>query len=245
MSSVGTVLQQEAKAGAEYAALLGNPVYHGVGIPRGHGESVLVLPGLFGNDLYLLPLLDWLRRIGYRPIASHLAFNAGCPNRLVDEVAAMLANRLGAEERLSIVGHSRGGMLGWALASRMGSRVSQLVLLGSPASGLVQLARSGKSLSAASSLGHERVGNASNNARRLLDPDCSFPACGCSYLEDLRRPLNARTLVTSIFSTEDQIVAPRACPVAGATNVKVLGSHSGLVWNVAVYRQLAESLAAS
>src|SRR5207247_1759039 len=52
---------------AELGLLLVEPVFWGVGVRRGDGRPVLVLPGLYGGDRYLSPLRDWLRRIGYSP----------------------------------------------------------------------------------------------------------------------------------------------------------------------------------
>ena len=47
----------------------------------------------------------------------------------------------------------------------------------------------------------------------------------------------------AIYSRDDQIVTPGACEVRGATNVEVGGTHSGLVYNRAVYPPLARFLA--
>ena len=82
VSTSEEVLRREAQALSELAALLRAPIYAGRGVARGDGRLMLVLPGLFGNDLHVQPLRTWLRRIGYVPVASSLAVNAGCPNRL-------------------------------------------------------------------------------------------------------------------------------------------------------------------
>jgi hypothetical protein len=47
----------------------------------------------------------------------------------------------------------------------------------------------------------------------------------------------------AVYSKDDQIVAPAACQFAGATNVEVTGTHSGLVYNRAVYPTMARFLA--
>jgi len=69
------------------------------------------------------------------------------------------------------------------------------------------------------------------------------PACGCPFPEDFRRPLSAQTTVVSIYSRDDPIVPASACLVAGARNVEVHGTHSGLVYNREVYEELVTSLA--
>ena len=45
-----------------------------------------------------------------------------------------------------------------------------------------------------------------------------------------------------MYSLDDPIVPPSACLVAGARNVEVHGTHSGLVFNQEVYEELALSL---
>src|SRR3989337_1667153 len=86
-------LEGEAFALAEFARLFTDPLYYGVGAPRGDGRPALVLPGLFANDWYLWPLRAWLARVGFRPVRSALAVNAGCPERLRRQVEEELRRR--------------------------------------------------------------------------------------------------------------------------------------------------------
>jgi len=239
------VLRREAQALTELAALRLAPVYFGVGLPRGDGRLVLVLPGLFGNDLYLQPLRGWLARLGYRPVRSTIALNAGCPNRLREQVEGELRSRMARHPGpVGLIGHSRGGMLGWALAARLQGAAACLALLGSPAGAVVQMLRRDPAAGIQSIPAAASVVEAGRRAMRLLDPDCDFPTCGCAYPEDLRRPLSATIRILSIYSRDDGIVSPAACPVPGARNVEVGGTHSGLVYNRAVYPELAAFLAA-
>ena len=118
-------LTRETWAWAEFVQLLADPIYYGSGLPRGDGRLVVVLPGLFGNDWYLHPLRVWLGRIGYQPVPSTLAVNAGCPERLTREVEANLARRREAVAGpVALIGHSRGGILARAIASRLGHEAS-------------------------------------------------------------------------------------------------------------------------
>ncbi|OAI38990.1 hypothetical protein AYO38_08560 [bacterium SCGC AG-212-C10] len=234
----------EASALAEYATLSLSPIFFGVGVPRGKGQPVLVLPGLFANDLYLQPLRGWLMRIGYRPLASGLAFNAGCPDRLSRDVEAQIERaNVVARGKLIIIGHSRGGILGWAIAARLGERVAGLVLLGSPAGTLSQALRTSPALDP-SRMAASPVVDAGTRARKLLDPACDFPTCGCAFPNALARPLAGSLPIVSIASRTDAIVPTGACYVAGAKNLIVDGSHSGLVANREVYALLAAELAA-
>jgi triacylglycerol lipase len=226
----------EWQAAGELARLLAHPVYYGVGLPRGGGQLVLVLPGLFGNDFYLEPVHRWLRRIGYRTVRSALAINAGCPERLSRQIEAELA-RHDAEPSgsVALIGHSRGGILGRAIAARLGERASHLILVGSPVASL-----SGPTPASAAA---PAVAEASLRARRLLDPDCTFPDCGCPFVEDVHRPLHAATRLVSFYTREDAVVSPAACQLPHARNVELRGTHSGLVYNVELLREVAAVLA--
>lgn len=238
------VMRAEGQALLELAALQRDPLFYGFGMPRGDGRLVLVVPGLFGSDAYLQPLRGWLMRLGYTPVQSSLTLNAGCPNRLREQVETVLQRRLSARPGpLTLIGHSRGGMLAWAIASRLQAGVAQLALLGSPAAAVVAMMQAAPGESAplpAASF----VADAGARALRLLDPDCAVPNCGCAYPEDLRRALHPATRILSICSRDDPIVSPSACIVPGAENIEVSGTHSGLVYNRAVYRALARFLAA-
>jgi pimeloyl-ACP methyl ester carboxylesterase len=233
----------ESQAFAELAALHASPVFWGRGVPRGDGRLVVVVPGLFGNDMYLRPLRDWLRRMGYRPARSSLTINAGCPNRLLTTIEEGIHRQLAASTGpVALIGHSRGGMLCWALASRLGTRVSHLALVGSPAPAVVEMFRQQRTYTP-TGVAHAGVAAAGQRAMRLFDPDCTVPACGCEYVQDITRPLAASTKVLSVTSRDDPIVPRRATEVRRGENVTVGGSHSGLAHNRAVYEHLGRFLA--
>lgn len=232
----------EWRAAGELAQLVADPVYYGRGVARGNGRLVLVLPGLFGNDLYLQPLRSWLRRLGYWPVRSKLAVNAGCPERLSREVEQELERqRKERPGRVALIGHSRGGILARAIAVRLQDQVSHLAVLGSPIGALLQMS---PEAIARTPPGFPAVAEASNRARKLLDPDCAYPLCGCPFLVDLPRPVSPRTRVASFYTRDDAVVTPAACQIPGAHNIEVNGTHSGLVCNRAIYRQLGPFLAA-
>ena len=241
----GAIFRREAQALGELTALHRDPVFYGRGVPRGDGRVVVVVPGLFGNDMYLQPLRAWLARIGYSPARSTLSINAGCPDRLRTQVERSLQPRL--ERRpgpICLIGHSRGGMLAWAIASRLQQRVSHLALLGSPAPAVVAMMLEAATY-APSTVATSSVAAAGARALKLMDPDCTVPACGCPYTDDLRRPLNPATRVMSIYSRDDPIVRPEASRVTTGDNVEVRGSHGGLAYNRTAYAHLARFLASS
>jgi len=234
-------LAGESLAVAEFAQLFRDPIYYGVGTARGDGRHVVVLPGLFGNDWYLYPLRSWLARIGFRPVRSSLAINAGCPERLSRQVEKEIERRvLSRPGPVALIGHSRGGILARAIAARLGEQASHLILLGSPVGAIER--STGWPAVGSGNPSHSSVAQASNRARSLLDPDCDVPQCGCPFPEDLRRTLSAKTAVVSIYSQNDPVVPAWSCPIPGARNVEVSGTHTGLVYNGAVYRELASVL---
>jgi len=234
-------VSREPLALQEFALLMADPVFYGVGVPRGDGRPALVLPGLFANDFYLQPMHSWLGRIGYRPVPSTFWVNAGCPERLTGQAQEALERRLSRSERPAvIIGHSRGGILAKAIATRLSERASHLVLLGSPVGAMMRYnwgdARN------APTAASRTLGEASSRIRNLLDPDCDAPGCGCAFFADLRAPLNQSTKVVSIYSRDDPIVPAWSCQIPGAENIEVSGTHSGLAFNGAVYGALAEQL---
>jgi pimeloyl-ACP methyl ester carboxylesterase len=244
----GSILN-ERLALSEYWSLQADPAFRGVNIPRGDGKLVLVLPGLFGNDFYLQPVRTWLSRIGYRPAMSMLRVNAGCPKRLLASVEESFAPGLARHSGdVAIIGHSRGGMLGKALITRLGDRVTQFVAVGSPVGAMLRLGRGGLQRFASGrtddsdNVAHSSVIDAGRQAMRLLDPDCESPLCGCEYIDDLLAPFPAGVRVTAIYSTDDPVVSPDACPIDGGENIAVSGTHSGLMFNRAVYPHLARAL---
>ena len=118
---------------AELGLLLADPVYWGWGVPRGDGHPVLVLPGLLGGDDYLQPLRDWLRRIGYRPLRSGLDSNPGWSERLVRELGEIAEDAFRKDgRRVTIIGHSLGGVQGRSIAVRRPHAVRHVITLGSP-----------------------------------------------------------------------------------------------------------------
>lgn len=238
---------REARVLEEYWTLQQDPILRGEGVVHGANSGVLLIPGLFGNDFYMATARNWLQRIGYRPIASSINWNVGCPRRLMDQVAQV--PELQGGEPLAIVGHSRGGMLAKALCARLGDRVSHLILAGSPVGGMLAAGRHGmQAYVNAMQGGDERsprgwMFRTSRALTKLLDPECETPLCDCEYMQALFAPLAASTRVTSIYSPTDAVVPATSSVIPGAQNIEVQGSHGGLMFNVEVYRHIAAALA--
>ena len=220
-------LALEQRAGVELAELLASPVYYGLGVPRGDGRSVLLLPGFLGSDSYLTILGGWLRRIGYRPAQSGIPFNAGSMVRLLRHVERRCEELAAREGRLTIIGHSLGGIFARITAVNRPDLVEDVIALGSPL-----------------------VGNPRHASHPLVRALGDMMILGDSEREDwamrqLAQPLSEDVRLTSIYTREDAVVHYRACldddPQSDC--IEVRGTHTGLAWNAAVYRHLGRLLA--
>ena len=123
----------EALFPLDWVALHASPVYYGFGVPRGHGEPVILVPGFLGDDRYLTEMHLWLRRIGYRPYFSGIGRNVDCPELLTQRLLMTIdAAYEETHQKVTIVGHSLGGMLARAAAHREADKVKQVITMGSP-----------------------------------------------------------------------------------------------------------------
>jgi pimeloyl-ACP methyl ester carboxylesterase len=117
----------------EFGRLMVDPIFWGWGVRRGDGHSIIVLPGFGGGDDYLQPLHSWLYRIGYKPVASGLDVNPGWSSELVEGLGELVEDEFRrSESTVTIIGHSLGGMYGYAIAARQPQMIRQVVTLASP-----------------------------------------------------------------------------------------------------------------
>ncbi len=220
----------EQRAGLELAELLTSPLYYGVGVPRGDGAPVLLVPGFLGSDDYLSVLYGWLRRIGYRPFASGLV----CIGR-IDRLLARLLRRveavaIAAGRPLVIIGHSLGGMLCCAAAHRRPDLIDHVITLGTA-----------RAADAGDDASHPLV-------RAMADALLGEGAPAWQRVAEhgmLGQPLPDGLRLTCIYSRDDAVVDWTACldddPRTGLYEVR--GTHTGLAWNAQVYSRLGRVLA--
>jgi len=122
----------ELRCHVEFARLLVDPVWRGVAIPRGQRDPVLVVPGVLSGDRSTLPLRQWLGRMNYRPQKAGMELNLDCSARALANLERRvegLAELSGSP--ISLIGHSRGGILSRALATRRPELVQRVITLGS------------------------------------------------------------------------------------------------------------------
>jgi len=220
----------EGRIYIEYLRLIRDPVYRGVDVPPGLGRPVLLIPGFLAGDWTLRTPFQWLRRMGYRPRMAGVAFNVMYSEvmlrPLIDSLTA-LHKRTGA--RVSLVGHSRGGVLATVLAHRKPELVEQVITLGSPLQDpfdVHPLTMAG--VRAAHFYNVVRYGHPASVEMRFLRDLAATP----------------KVPTTSIYSRSDGVVNWKACLRSDVNAIEVKGSHVGLAINPEVYRILAHLLPA-
>lgn len=232
---------KEALFGAELLLLHASPVYYGLGVPRGNGAGVVVIPGFLGTDLYVSHLHSWLERIGYRPYLSGIGLNAECPNLLIRYRLAATIDKALEETggKVHLIGHSLGGIIARSLAAQRPKDIASVISLGAPIRGTVM---------------HPSILNAAKIVRaQILDehgpgvlPDCYTPRCTCNFLSSLRCNMPKKIAETAIYTCDDGIVDWRYCMTGNAEDdFEVPGTHVGLVFNPSAYTIIAERLAAA
>ncbi len=213
----------------EFTALVRDPIFRGRGIPQGDGRPVLLIPGFLAGDWHLRVLDGWLGRVGYRSHLSGILFNVQHSERLLAGLrrkVSEISKETGS--RVTLVGHSRGGLLAKVLSQRRPQSVEQVITLGSPLADWTDLA----------AMTHHAVGVVTTANQlvfgRRLNPEGRF-----TY--DLKLPPAVPT--TSIYTRDDEVVNFRSCLRPDIPSIPAWGSHNGLVMNPEVYRLLGRLLA--
>jgi triacylglycerol lipase len=213
----------------EFSALLRDPVFRGRGVPQGDGRPVLLVPGFLAGDWTLRVLQNWLTRLGYTSYLSGIILNVQHSERILADLRRKVA-AIESESglRVSLVGHSRGGLLAKVLAQRRPQIVEQVITLGSPLADWTDLAAVTHH-----AVGIVRTANELAYGRR-------FNLEG-RFTYDLKLPPAVPT--TSIYTPDDDVVNFRSCLRPDIPAIPVWGSHNGLVVNPEVYRLLGRLLA--
>jgi triacylglycerol esterase/lipase EstA (alpha/beta hydrolase family) len=199
-------------------------------LPREDGQRtgerapVLLVPGFLCNAGLWAWFARALRREGHA-VFTHTAAPVFGP---IDGYAAALAARIEAvsaaagDRKVALVGHSMGGLIARGYLRRHGgARVACLVTLGTPHHG--------------SALAPFGYGDNAREMRRTAEW-----LGGLAAFEEQGFPVP----VTSIFSYQDNLVAPQiSSELAGATNVPLAGlGHMSLVFSPRVARLTAAAL---
>ncbi len=186
-------------------------------------EPVLLIPGFMAGDGTLAGMAQMLRHHGYRTYRSGIHVNVGCTRQSADRLERRLeavAERRG--RKVTIVGHSLGGMLARGLAARRPDLVAGIVAMGSPI--LAPAAVHGVLVRDAELL--TRLTRAGFGG--MMGADCISGSCAEESFEETHRPLAEGLGFTAIYSKRDGIVDWRACLDPAAVHVEVTTSHCGM-----------------
>ena len=230
---------KEALFAADILLLHSSPVYYGLGVPRGDGSAVILVPGFLGTDAYLSQLYTWLGRLGYRPYFSGIGMNAECPNILIKQrLNSCIEKALRETERkIHILGHSLGGIIARSVAGQRPEDVASVITLASPFRGTVA---------------HRTVLQAAEAVRKHILkehgsgvlPTCYTSRCTCNFIDSLRRSVPDSVLETAIYTRNDGIVDWRYCLTGNIdSDFEVPGTHIGLSFNASAYTIIANRLA--
>lgn len=202
-------------------------------------EPVLLVPGFMAGDYTLAGMSKMLRGAGYRTYRSHIQVNMGCTREAADRLERRIeaiATRRG--RKVSVVGHSLGGMLARALAARRPDLINGIVSMGSPilAPGAVHevLQKDAELLTRLTRAGFGG----------LMSEDCIAGACARASFDESHAPLAPEVGFTAIYSRRDGIVDWRACIDPAAIAVEVTASHIGMALDPRVFDQVHLALEA-
>lgn len=234
-----TPLWREARVGLEWVQLRLSPVYWGFGVPRGHGQPVLLIPGFMSGDLLMLEMHHWLKRIGYRSSLSRITWNNDCPDLTGRQLAhrvRRLADRTGS--RVSLVGHSLGGMLAKSLVQEHPELIERVVTLGSPFRSLV------KAHPAVIGIWDKLKLVQGGLIGRNLHASCGTGHCTCTFVRNMSMPRRVDVPQYAVYSRKDGVADWTSCVESDASrNTEVNCSHIGMVFDAGVYRAVARRLA--
>ncbi|NBX66788.1 MAG: alpha/beta fold hydrolase [Proteobacteria bacterium] len=199
--------------------------------PSGKGEPVLVLPGLGAHDVTTYVLRQYLSIKGYKPYGWDYGVNLGPRKDVIHHITELLHTTYGRHrQKISLIGHSMGGLYARALAKTYPDLVARVITLGSPF---------GLYANPEATVGVVRW------LFEALNPD-SGTAHDPVLLKNMLVPPDMPT--TSIFSKKDGVVHWTAClnpATEQSENIEILykASHCGLVMHPVVMALIAERLA--
>ncbi len=231
-------LAGEWRLGREIGALHRSAVWRGEGIADGDGMPVLLIPGFLAGDATLRTMADWLRRTGHRPVRAEIRLNVGCSGAVTERLETILhAAHAEHEQRVAIVGQSRGGQLARVLAVRAPELVSGIVTLGSPlvrplaVHPVVRGQLRGVALL-------DRLGMPG-----LLGYGCERGDCCADFWAQLAGPFPEGVGFVSVFSRSDGLVDWTSClDPAAQRYVEIDSTHNGMGFHPGAYRALVDAL---
>ena len=196
-------------------------------------HDVLLVPGFLATDQTTAALARSLRAAGHRTHHARLGTTNGCSEVLATRLVGRLDELAGAHHHpITLIGHSRGGMIAKVAAQRRPDLVRGLFTLGTPLTDPWGMHLALKLLI----VGISRAGRAGLATGTCGDRDCPFGACSTDFFDDLASDLPADVGFTSIYSRRDGITQWRCCLHPGARHLEVDCSHFAMTVDPTVPR---------
>lgn len=186
-------------------------------------DPVLLIPGFLAGDPTLKAMSAFLRRQNFRTYRAQIHVNVGCTREAANKLERRLESiAIKRNRKVTIVGHSLGGMLARGLAARRPDLIEGIVSMGSPvlAPGAIHkvLAWDAQLLAKLT-----RVGFGG-----MMSADCFGGECARLSFEETHHPIDPTIAFTAIYSKRDGIVDWRACLDPAAKQIEVRTSHCGM-----------------
>ena len=203
-------------------------------------DPVVLVPGFMAGDSSLLLMSRYLRRLGYRTYRSTMHANVGCTQAasyaLERRIEAIAIKR---DRKVTVVGHSLGGLLARTIAGRRPDLVEAIVTMGSPilAPGAIH---SVLAFDLALVIALRRAGLGT-----MMGEDCTSGDCARLSWEQARGPVHSSVAFTSIFARRDGVIDWRGCLDPAARTVEVRTSHLGMAVDPVVFDVVAATLQAN
>lgn len=205
--------------------------------PAGAGRPVMLIPGFMAGDASLTRMAVWLRTGGYTLARSGIQWNTNCMEKTVEELERRLERAVEQAGRPALlVGQSRGGSIGRALAVLRPDLIDALVTLGSPL--LDQLAvkpRVWLSILTVGALGTVGIPG-------MFSVSCINGDCCARTREATRAPFPDHVRFLSFYSRSDEVVRWQACLDPAAEQLEIDTSHVGMGMAREVWVTLAAEL---
>jgi pimeloyl-ACP methyl ester carboxylesterase len=205
--------------------------------PAGRGRPVMLVPGFLAGDASLTRMAVWLRTGGFTLARSGIAWNTGCMEQTVRRLEVRLEQAVEASgQPVLLIGQSRGGSIGRALAVLRPDLIDTLVTLGSPLRDqLAVKARVWPSIVTVGTLGTVGVPG-------MFRYSCIRGDCCRRSRAAVAAPFPPGVRFLSLYSRSDEVVRWEACLDPAATEIEVESSHIGMGLARGVWTTLASAL---
>jgi len=213
-------------------------------------KPVLSIPGFSGPEFTLTPMTRYLCHLGFDAQTWGMGTNRGPKDGsmdYIDELADAMADKIlrmarESGEKVSIIGHSLGGIYGRELARRFPEHIDRVITLGTPAH--LDVMRSERSVNSLVGMlfkvrtgAHTRalIQGANGELHEMVTPPPGIP------LVAIYSPYDG------VVTEDTTAIPPEHLNIADGTpreNIEIIASHCGMVVNPMVLITIADRLLA-